>query len=639
MDFLGPEHLRFRLGKPTREVVFLVGAPLTMPAGGARGVPGVAGIVERIRARVGAELPGAMDTVDAALAKATNRYQEAFRQLRGLLGQDHVNAVVRDAVLEARRPDALPSGPLDSQVCKTLENDLDGWGYPPGVAALGRIIARQPDRFGRVALTTNFDPLLELAVQRAGGRQFRTVLHDDGNPEMSYGDGCHVIHLHGYWYGADTLHDPTQLGRDRPKLRASLRRLLQRCTVVVMAYGGWDDIFTRTLAEVSEDPGSSPDVLWCFFGADPVRLQADNATLLRQLDPAVGRGRVVFYAGVDCHAFLPALAADLGASVPATGGGVYDDLAPARDDADFTGREDERNALLAAFERGQPVQILGPRRMGKSSLLRWMERKAKELGKPAAFVNARGLAGRSPGDLVLAAAEALGKRAQVRNVLFADSAMPATADAIKALKTLAPACLLVDEADALAEPGHGFERGFFEELRALGQGGQVQWISASERDLSELFQATGLTSQFLNDARQLHVGALPRAEAEARLREQLKDAFRVRAAWEIAGGFPPALKWIAPKMAAPDADPDAVERDLAKWIRPLFQQWWAKLADGERAVLKKAVGGDGVKEGELADGERRAARRMADSGFLVEAEGGRLVVGGRVWREFVRDVG
>ncbi len=639
VDFLGQEHLRFRLAKPSREVVFLVGAPLTMPSGGSRGVPGVAGVVERIRDRITAELPSALAMVDAAIAGAgaAGRYQEAFKQLRGLLGQDHANAVVREAVLEARRPDAMPTScPIEVQACRSLENDLDGWSYPPAVAALGQIVARSPDRFGKVVLTTNFDPLVELAVQRAGGRHFRTVLHDDGSLEQSQGDGCHVVHLHGHWYGSDTLHDPTQLGRDRPKLRASLRRLLQRCTVVVMAYGGWDDIFTRALAEVADDPGATPEVIWSFHGADPKRLRDENEALLGNLAPAIGRGRVVLYAGIDCHAFLPALAADLGAA-PASGAVAYADLAPVRDDADFVGREAERNALLAAFDRGQAVQLLGPRRMGKSSLLWWMERKARELGRPAALVNARGLAGRSPADLVLAAAEALGKRKAARAVLDEESVMPGCDTAVKALETLVPACLLVDEADALAEPGHGFERGFFDALRALGQDRKIQWISASERDLSSLFQATGLTSQFLNDARQLRVGALPRKEAEARLREHVKDPFRVSFAWEVAGGLPPALKWIGPKLAAADADPAAVEKDLARWIRPLFVVWWERLGEEERGVLKKAVG-DEVRVGDLTDKERRVARGLADNGFLVEEDGGRLVLGGKVWREFVRDV-
>jgi hypothetical protein len=31
---------------------------------------------------------------------------------------------------------------------KGLENDLDGWHYPPGALALGQLAARYPERFG-----------------------------------------------------------------------------------------------------------------------------------------------------------------------------------------------------------------------------------------------------------------------------------------------------------------------------------------------------------------------------------------------------------------------------------------------------------------------------------------------------------
>ncbi len=311
---------------------------------------------------------------------------------------------------------------------------------------------------------------------------------------------------------------------------------------------------------------------------------------------------------------------------------------PVMDDADLIGRTAQRNELLAAFERGQPVQIIGPVRMGKSSLLRWMERKARDMGKPAAFVNARGLAGRSPAYLVLAAAEAVGKFNAVKDALYAERAVPNAEDAARAAEKLAPVCLVVDGADALAEPGHGFDKAFFDTLRALGQGGRLQWVSGSHVDLFDQFVTTGLTSAFLNDARRIHVGALSRADAETLLREYVSDAFRVGFAWEVAGGFAPLLKWVGPKLAAGDADPGAVEKGLRVWARPLLEQWWEGCGVEERGVLKKAVG-EGMKVGELGDRERRVAVGLVRSGFLVEAEGGTMVLGGRVWREFVRDVG
>jgi len=51
----------------------------------------------------------------------------------------------------------------------------------------------------------------------------------------------------------------------RPLLKASLQRLLGRVTLMVLAYGGWLDVFTETLIEVVRDPGARPDVLWTFY--------------------------------------------------------------------------------------------------------------------------------------------------------------------------------------------------------------------------------------------------------------------------------------------------------------------------------------------------------------------------------------
>lgn len=51
MDFASPTALLERLLTAKREVVFLVGAPLTAPTGSSGlGVPGVAAMVDRIRA-------------------------------------------------------------------------------------------------------------------------------------------------------------------------------------------------------------------------------------------------------------------------------------------------------------------------------------------------------------------------------------------------------------------------------------------------------------------------------------------------------------------------------------------------------------------------------------------------------------
>jgi hypothetical protein len=157
----------------------------------------------------------------------------------------------RKPIISAEIPKAYsPSADTLDDSCRALDSDYEGWILTPAVEALGHLIAWYPDRFGRAALTTNFDPLLEVAIMKSGGHHFRTVLHRDGNLGQTEGTGCHVIHLHGYWYGADTLHTPRQLNQSRPRLKASLSSLVKAKTIVISGYGGWDDTFTEALMEI-----------------------------------------------------------------------------------------------------------------------------------------------------------------------------------------------------------------------------------------------------------------------------------------------------------------------------------------------------------------------------------------------------
>ena len=182
-----------------------------------------------------------------------------------------------------------------------MDFDAKGWALNPATEFIGRLAARYPDRFGRSILTTNFDPLIEVSIRTAGGSYFRTTLQSDGNLSQTEGTGCHVIHLHGYWYGSDTLHTARQLGQARPRLRASLSALLREKLVVVCGYGGWDDAFTEALVDVVRDDSANPEVLWTFFSQHPLV----NDSLSNRLERGMDRGRVNLYAGIDCHELFP----------------------------------------------------------------------------------------------------------------------------------------------------------------------------------------------------------------------------------------------------------------------------------------------------------------------------------------------
>lgn len=293
-----------------RPLTFLVGSPLTAPVGdGARGVPGVEGMIEEVARELGKPLT-------LSDLGGEDRYQGAFRVLLSSRGTDAVNRVVRRAVLQASvgaPPDLVEpalDGTLSDQrrACAALEQDLLGWSLSPGVEYLGRLAASFPRSIGHAVLTSNFDPLIEISIQRAGGACWRTAPQGDGNLLQTRGRGCHVVHVHGYWYDADTLHLPTQLKAERPQLRASLRRLFGDTTLVVVAYGGWDDVFSRALIDVVTDGGAFPEVIWTFHETDTSKILHRHARLLERLQPGLERGgRVTLYRGVDCHALFPRL--------------------------------------------------------------------------------------------------------------------------------------------------------------------------------------------------------------------------------------------------------------------------------------------------------------------------------------------
>ena len=71
-------------------------------------------------------------------------------------------------------------------------------------------------KFADTVLTTNFDPLIELGIRKAGGQYFRTALTTDGNLAAGAGTVPHITYLHGYWYGTETLHTPAQLDTTTP---------------------------------------------------------------------------------------------------------------------------------------------------------------------------------------------------------------------------------------------------------------------------------------------------------------------------------------------------------------------------------------------------------------------------------------
>ena len=197
------------------------------------------------------------------------------------------------------------------------DGGADDWHIPAGVRHLALLVCADRGRFPGPILTTNFDPLLSLAIEMAGGRSRLRVVQSDGSlaHDVKMLGVIDVVHLHGYWRNSDTLHTPTQLTAPRPRLKSSLQQLLKQRTVLVAAYGGWDDVFARALAEVAADDDSQVNVLWCFRETHVEDVERKYKPLLERVAPAVIRGRFLCYGGIDCHSIFAEIA---GTSLSAT---------------------------------------------------------------------------------------------------------------------------------------------------------------------------------------------------------------------------------------------------------------------------------------------------------------------------------
>jgi hypothetical protein len=297
------------------------------------------------------------------------------------------------------------------------------------------------------------------------------------------------------------------------------------------------------------------------------------------------------------------------------------------------GRQRALDEIIHSIHHRQPIQILGEARMGKSSLLGYVARNIVPGDMRVARVHARGRSGWSPRELVLAMADEFGQRPAVDSVL---RAAPATGDetpaAVSALQILLPCALLLDDADAIADAGHHFDRAFLDQCRALTEARRLLWISASRRDLQSLFSETGLTSELLNNSRRVVVGHLSKSEAEQLLR--VLGGTAAAPCYQQAAGWPDGLQWLGDRLWR-DGDRASLGDDFANAMDQTFRSWWKLRTRAERTLLRRLVVPTQIAE--LSDTERRRARKLVSRGLLTEQDGA-FTLPGAAWTNWVRDV-
>lgn len=304
-----------RVQNRSRPLALIVGSALSQQDG--RGVSSVKQIVQNGLATYGDVDPdqSLLRAVESSAVDIGEIYRTFMGRLFKFDSRAAADALVRDAVLAAWAGVDPPQGD------GTSSHDNSSWQLTDGLVGLSELLAKNPGVID-VIVTTNFDPLIEVALNRAGVATRRKILTADGPiaMEASASSSEHVIdvvYVHGFWHKAPTMHTPEQLMHSRPRLQAAIVRAVEDRDALVMGYGGWDDVVTGALEALALDDGATGEVMWCFYESEEAVIQARHRTLLGRVGRLVIDGLFHRYSGIDCHAFLPALARRLDSN-PAT---------------------------------------------------------------------------------------------------------------------------------------------------------------------------------------------------------------------------------------------------------------------------------------------------------------------------------
>lgn len=292
------------------DIVFLVGSPLSCTYGDVKGIPGVKDMLELIEAKV-SERKRTHDSYHETVGHIqadTEKYQASFDFLRLNTSPNTVNGIIRSATLQAVSESTQEIDIKNIEALENLQKKVELWSIPPATQGLADVL-HFSDKISNIVLTPNFDPLISIALTKLGHSPTRTVLHGDSNLEQFQSStNINIVHFHGHWLEADTLHTSDQLTIDRPLLKQSLTRLLNNKTLVVLGYGGWDDVFTQALFSIIRDNGANFDILWSFYESNEDVINSKYEKLLDSVKPALQRGRFKVFGGINCHEFLPELA-------------------------------------------------------------------------------------------------------------------------------------------------------------------------------------------------------------------------------------------------------------------------------------------------------------------------------------------
>lgn len=315
--------LRHLLTSPGDEkLIVLFGAGMSVP-----NVPGVGRLTKMAREfsdqagspPVRADLNEPVPVYRSVQQMRIARYLEAMQFVQEVRGSNGIRQFLQTAVLHAHDGPGWTVGdhPVPDDEFLDLQKSTSGWHVPEGLALFADLLRTHGSRIHNMLLTTNFDPLLEVALHRAGIPSVASYAVFPPNDDMDRipldPARWTVVHLHGDCrYG--TAHYPAPLTQGREPVADWLSRQLRGNHLLVLGYSGWDGLVQQTLqshyGRESDGKSEEPvEVMWAVYEGPQVHPQM-NPDLDEFFERYRMRGVTPYYS-VDRDRVLRTLAEEL----------------------------------------------------------------------------------------------------------------------------------------------------------------------------------------------------------------------------------------------------------------------------------------------------------------------------------------